>query len=91
MQRMTHVSTKPGRLWQVIAATLALAAMLPSIASTPAEAKPPSSPPAISESRVYTSEESRKLGDAAQRAAEAKQRSWDLKMKAVGSSICTGC
>ena len=49
-----------------------------------------SPPAAISESQVYTSEESRKLGDAAQRAAEAKQRSWDLKMKEEGGFASAG-
>jgi hypothetical protein len=41
--------------------------------------------------RVYTEEESNKLGAEARRKAEARQEGWDRKMKAVSGSICRGC
>ena len=41
--------------------------------------------------RVYTEDESNKLGAEARRKAEARQEGWDRKMKAVSGSICRGC
>jgi len=65
--------------------------MLTATASIPAEAKPSSSPAAPLERRTYTAEESKKLSDEVRRLAEAQQHIWDRKMKAVSTSICTGC
>ena len=61
------------------------------MASMVAEAKPPSAPAGAAERRAYTTEESKKLGDEAQRVAETQQRIWDRKMKDVSGSICRGC
>jgi hypothetical protein len=41
--------------------------------------------------RTYTHEESTRMGAEVQRQAEARQRGWDRKMKAVSGSICRGC
>jgi hypothetical protein len=41
--------------------------------------------------RSYTHEESNRIGAEVQRRAEARQRGWDAKMKAVSGSICMGC
>ena len=86
----THPPTKVGRSGQGLAA-LAFAAMLTLMASMVAEAKPPSAPAGAAERRAYTTEESKKLGDEAQRVAETQQRIWDRKMKDVSGSICRGC
>ena len=86
----THPPMKVGRSGQGLAA-LAFAATLTLMASMVAEAKPPSAPAGAAERRTYTMEESKKLGDEAQDLAEARQRSWDRKMRAVGASICKGC
>jgi hypothetical protein len=86
----THPPTKVGRPGQGLAA-LAFAATLTFMASMTAEAKPPSTPAGAAERRTYTTEESKKLGDEAQDLAEARQRIWDRKMKAVSGSICRGC
>jgi len=88
---MTHLSTKRRRSRQAAVTALAFAAVLTAIASIPAEAKPSSSPATSLERRTYTAEESKKLGDEARRLAEAQQHIWDRKMKAVSTSICTGC
>ncbi len=55
-----------------------------------AQAKSPA-PQAATERRPYTADESKRLGDEAQRLAEARQVIWDRKMRAVSGSICTGC
>ena len=85
-----HPPTKVGRSGQGLAA-LAFAATLTLMASMVAEAKPPSAPAGAAERRAYTTEESKKLGDEAQRVAETQQRIWDRKMKDVSGSICRGC
>ena len=82
--------TKVGRSGQNLAA-LAFAATLTLMASMVAEAKPPSAPAGAAERRTYTTEESKKLGDEAQRVAETQQRIWDRRMKDVSGSICRGC
>jgi len=41
--------------------------------------------------RTYTYEESTRMGAEVQHQAEARQRGWDRKMKAVSGSICRGC
>jgi hypothetical protein len=88
---MTRPSTKLRRSRQAAVAALAFATVLTATAAITAEAKPSSSPAAPLEGRTYTAEESKKLGDEARRLAEAQQRVWDRKMKAVSTSICTGC
>jgi len=88
---MTRPSAKLRRSRQAAVAALAFAAVLMAIAPIPAEAKPSSSPAAPLEGRSYTAEESKMLGDEARHRAEAQQHIWDRKMKAVSSSICTGC
>src|SRR3954452_16662794 len=88
---MAHPSTKLRRSRQAAVAALAFATVLTATASITAEAKPSSSPAAPLERRTYTAEESKTLGDEAGRLAEAQQRVWDRKMKAVSTSICTGC
>jgi hypothetical protein len=55
------------------------------------QAKPPPTLQAASERRQDTAEESKRLGDEAQRAAEARQAIWDRKMRSISGSICTGC
>jgi hypothetical protein len=57
----------------------------------PAQAKPSPSARVEQERRVYSTEESQKLGDEARRIATARQKAWDRKMKAVSGSICDGC
>ena len=79
---------------------LALAAIAPTaIAGLSAQEvvppRPGDAPPRAGESRVG-SKELVKPSDAdpgakAQRAAEARQRTWDRKMKSVSGSICRGC
>jgi len=81
-------STKPKRVRRRAAVALALAAVPFFLIAVRAE---PIAAPPLKERRTYTAEESRKLGDEAQRLAEARQRVWDLKMRAVSGSICTGC
>jgi hypothetical protein len=88
---MAHRSPKLRCSEQAVVAGLAFAAVLTAILSVPAEAKPSSSSTAPLEHRTYTAEESKRLGDEARRRAEVQQDIWDRKMKAVGSSICTGC
>src|SRR3954454_22193607 len=88
---MTRPSTKLRRSRQAAVAALAFATVLTATAAITAEAKPSSSPTATLERRTYTAEESKKLGDEARRLAEAQQHIWDRKMKAVSTSICTGC
>jgi hypothetical protein len=90
-KRMAHRSPKLRCSEQAVVAGLAFAAVLTAIISVPAEAKPSSSSTAPLEHRTDTAEESKRLGDEAQRRAEVRQHIWDRKMKAVGSSICTGC
>jgi hypothetical protein len=85
-----HPPTKVGRSGLGIA-SLALAAILTFLASLAADAKPAPARAGDTERRTYTAEESKKLGDEAQRLAEAQQGIWDRTMKAVGRSICTGC
>jgi hypothetical protein len=41
--------------------------------------------------RTYSHEESTRMGAEVQRQAEARQRGWERKMKAVSGSICRGC
>jgi hypothetical protein len=41
--------------------------------------------------QVHSEEESNRIGAEARRQAEARQRGWDAKMKAVSGSICRGC
>ena len=88
---MIRPSTKLRRSRQAAVAALAFATVLTATAPITAEAKPSSSPTASLERRTYTAEESKTLGDEARRRAEAQQRVWDRKMKAVSTSICTGC
>jgi hypothetical protein len=88
---MTRPSAKLRRSRQAAVAALAFAIVLTATAAITAEAKPSSSPAAPLERRTYTAEESKTLGDEARRRAEAQQRVWDRKMKAVSTSICTGC
>jgi hypothetical protein len=47
--------------------------------------------PASAEKKVFSAEEAKALGEAAQRRDEARQQVWDRKMKAMSKSICTGC
>ena len=56
-----------------------------------AQAKSLPSRQAGTERHQYTAEESKRLGDEAQRAAEAKQAIWDQRLRAISGSICTGC
>ena len=88
---MAHPSTKLRRSRQAAVAALAFATVLTATVSITAEAKPSSSPVPLLEHRTYTAEESKTLGDDARRRAEVQQRVWDRKMKAVSTSICTGC
>ena len=88
---MAHRSPKLRCSEQAVVAGLAFAAVLTAIISVPAEAKPSSSSTAPLEHQTYTAEESKRLGDEAQRRAEVQQHIWDRKMKAVSTSICTGC
>ena len=87
---MAHRSPNLRCSGQAVVAGLAFA-VLTAILSIPAEAKPSSSSTAPLEHRTYTAEESKTLGDEARRLAEAQQHVWDRKMKAVSTSICTGC
>jgi hypothetical protein len=48
-------------------------------------------PKAAAPKRTYTHEESSRIGAEIQRRAEARQRGWDAKMKAMSGSICSGC
>ena len=87
---MTHPSLKL-KLWgQAAVAGLTFAVLLTAIASMTVEAKPSSSRTVPLERRTFTAEESERLGEEARRLAEVQQHSWDRKMKAVSSSICTG-
>ena len=71
---------------------LALAVFLLLVSSGVAvQAKPPPALQAASERRQYTAEESKRLGDEAQHAAEARQAIWDQKLRSISGSICTGC
>ena len=88
---MTHPSMR-FRCWgQAVVLGVTFAVVLTATATITAVAKPSSSPAASSERRTYTAEESKKLGAEARRLAEAQQHVWDRKMKAVSTSICTGC
>jgi len=86
---MTHPSMKLRCSGQAVVASFAV--VLLAIAPITAEAKPSSSPETPLERRTYSAEESKRLGDEAQHLAEVQQHIWDRKMKAVSSSICTGC
>ena len=88
---MTHRLTKLRCSRQAVVAGLAFAAVIMAVTPITAEAKPFSSPKTPLERRTYTAEESKRLGDEARRLAEVQQHIWDRKMKAVSSSICTGC
>ena len=39
----------------------------------------------------YSAEESKALGDAAERQAKAQQRRWDSRLNEISGSICYGC
>ncbi len=56
-----------------------------------AEAKPapPRGDPA--KRAVISAEETKRLGDAERRRAEAQEPLWDRKMKAWSTDVCTGC
>jgi hypothetical protein len=88
-KRMTHPSMKLRCSGQAVVASFA--AVLLALAPITAEAKPSSSPKTPLERRTYTAEGSKRLGDEAHHLAEVQQHIWDRKMKAVSSSICTGC
>lgn len=75
------------RAGRAIAVGLSLLLVLPGV-GVQAKSR---APEAVTERRPYTAEESKRLGDEAQRLAEARQVIWDRKMKAVSGSICTGC
>ena len=90
-KRVPHPSMKLRCSGQAVVASFAFAAVLLAIAPITTEAKPSSSPKTPLERRTYSAEESKRLGDEAQHLAEVQQHIWDRKMKAVSSSICTGC
>jgi hypothetical protein len=54
---------------------------------------PPAGPreKAGAQKRTYTHAESTRIGAEVRRQAEARERGWDRKMKAVSGSICAGC
>jgi hypothetical protein len=68
---------------------LAASCFLPAPSAAAGERAPRS--PVSAEKKAFSAEESRALGDAAQRRDEARQQVWDRKMKAMSKSICTGC
>jgi hypothetical protein len=61
------------------------------IAASPAAAERASRSPASADKKVFSAEESKALGHAAQRRDEARQQVWDRKMKAISKDICAGC
>jgi len=62
------------------------------LAAAPAAAQPaPASRGPIVETRPYTAAESRKIGDEAQRKAEARQEAWEARARNATRSICKGC
>ncbi len=87
MDRGSPARRLRARAARAIAVGLSLLLILPGVV---AQAKS-RAPEAVTESRPYTAEESKRLGDEAQRLAEARQVIWDRKMKAISGSICTGC
>ena len=75
----------------VLATTLLFFALPSPNATAPAAQERASRSPASADKKVFSAEESKALGDAAQRRDEARQQVWDRKMKAIGKSICVGC
>ena len=73
----------------LIPAVLLATAMLIPIAA--AKDNQPPAPPTPAKTQTYTAEESARIGDEVQRRAEARQREWDRKTKALSGSICNGC
>ena len=71
-----------------IPAVLLATAMLIPIS---AQAKDKPSPAPSVPAQTYTPEESARMGAEVQRRAEARQREWDRKTKALSGSICHGC
>ena len=82
--------TKGNVMQPCFPAVLLAAAMLIPI-SAAAKDKPSSALPTPAKTQTYTSEESARIGDEVQRRAEARQREWDRKTKALSRSICNGC
>jgi hypothetical protein len=61
------------------------------VAASPAAAERASRPPVPADKKVFSAEESKALGEAAQRRDEARQQVWDRKMKTISKGICVGC
>ena len=50
-----------------------------------------SRPPVAEDKKVFSAQESKAMGEAAQRRGEARQKDWDRKMKSIAKGICVGC
>lgn len=70
-------------------AALAVTLLLAALAVPGSAGAKPLAQPAVTEAAKL--KDIKLQGEKAQRTAEARQRLWDRKMKAVSGSICNGC
>ncbi len=82
--------TKGNVMQLYVPAVLLAAVMLIPIAAAAKDNRSPA-PPTLAVTQTYTAEESARIGAEVQRRAEARQREWDRKTKALSRSICHGC
>ena len=90
---MRPISERLLRLTLAVIASISIIGSLSAQEAAPPRSRDASAPASKSEPdrKASTTRGDAALGAKAERAAEARQRGWDRKMKAVGGRICRGC